>query len=319
MARQIYLTANQKLIEPMEKALDLADRAHGGDLRQERAELGEQFKRNLSELGISGLDKKTLESVKNVLKNTDPRILALAAAQSAGKQEELGRIQAAYRRANKDVAKGNIAFIQASRDASALFQGQDKRVQEAIRQIGEHGQGNLTQRIREAGNTLGTGEALQAFETTAERIAEALGDTHIAGATNVRDLMERLQSHESLGGIKDKAQLTAIQAWRTANRRSDEKGMAAAEKAFAAAALDTGAQNRVEIFGGGQSGTAEIDRQIAALEEAKQKFATDRPEDKIQALFATSVELFAQAAKDLKSATESIAISNVANPRLRDY
>jgi hypothetical protein len=319
MARQVYQTGNQKLIEPMEKALDLADRVHGLDLRQDRAQLAEQFKRNLTELGISGLDKKTLESVRNVLKNTDPRVLALAAAQAAGKQEEIERIQASYRRSNKDEAKGNIAFLQASRAAAGLVQGQDKSVQGAIRQIGERGQGNLEQRIREAGFTVGADMARQAFETTAQRLAEDLGDSRIAGSANTRDLMERLRSHDSLGGIKNKAQRAAIEAWRTASRRGDEKGMATAERSFEAAALETGAKGGVEIFGGGQSGTAEIDRQIADLQEAKTKFAKDSPEDKSQTLFASSVELFAQAAKDLKSATENIALSNVANPKLRDY
>jgi hypothetical protein len=303
----------------MEKALELADRASAMDLRQNRDHIAEQFKRNLGELGLASISTKTVESVKNVLKNTDPKLLALAAAQASGNQHELERLQASYRSANKYVAKGNLAFLQASRDASSLFQGQSKEVQRAIAQIGEHGQGNLEQRIREARHTLYVDVARQAFETTAQRVSEQVGDTHVAGAANVRDLMERLGAVQDLGRIKNKPQRSAVEAWRRASKAHDDKGMEAAENAFTDASLETGAQNRVEIFGGGQSGTAEVDRQIAELEEAKKKFGTDRPEDKAQTLFASSVELFAQAAKDLKAATESMAISNVANPQPREY
>jgi hypothetical protein len=319
MARQIYMTGNQALIEPMEKALEIADRAHAPDRRLDREELAKQFSRNLDELGISGLRKKTIESVRNVLKNTDPKVLALAAAQASGNQAELERLQRSYRRASPNIAQGDSAFIKAGQQASSLFQGQTKEVQEAIAQIGQRGQGNIEQRIREAQATVGLEIDRQAFESTAQHIAEQVGDPRVAGARDTRDLMKRLQgiTENALKGIGNEAQRKAIRAWRAAG--SDEKGMAAAERAFEDASLDTGARGRVEVFGGGQSGTADINRQLAEVEEQKRKFASDKPDEKAQVLFASSVELFAQAAKDLKAATENMALSNVANPTAREY
>ncbi len=315
MARQVYLTNNQRLIEPMEKALDLADRAGGVDLRQQREHLAEEFKKNLGELGISSLGSKTIESVKNVVKNTDPKVLAIAAAVAGGNDKELQRIQSTFGSSRE----GHTAFIRASRDASSLLQAQGKDVQEALRIMGGDGQENLDRRIEKIRDTVSISMALQAFETTAQRIGEEVGDSHLGSARSVRDLMDRLQG-KSLDSISNKSQLSAIRAWREASGHGDEKGMAAAEDAFAEAALSTGAQSGSETFGGIQSsGTADIDRQIAELEEAKQKFATDKPEGKTQALFASSVEVFAQAARDLKSATENIAVWNAAHQQVKEW
>jgi hypothetical protein len=307
MARGIYLTGDQKAIETMEKARDLTGRAGAIDMRTARENVDKQFETNLSELGLKGgvfgMGGKTIESFKNLLKNTDPRVLALAAAQATSNTDEMSRIRASF----GDDAK----FRDAQGAASRLFQAQGKDVKEALRSVGRSGQGSIVNRLKEARNTVGIKMAQQTLETTAQRIGEQVGDTELGSASSVEDLMARLASKDA-SKISDKGMREAVQAYQRASSAGDSSGMSAALSRFSGSMLGGGAAGRVEAFGGEQGNVSSIDKQIADIEDMKGKLGTDKDAPG-QQLFADSVELFAQATKDLKAATDNLQMYN-ANP-----
>lgn len=301
MARGIYLTGDQKAIETMEKSRDLAGRAGSIDPRVARENLDKQFDQNMRELGLKGgafgMSGKTVESFKNLLKNTDPRVLALAAAQASSNTDEMGRIRASF--------GDDVKFRDAQAQASRLFQGQGKDVQDALRSVGKGGQGSIVNRLKEARNTVGAKMAAQSLETAAQRIGEQVGDTSVGSAASVDDLLSRLASKDA-SKISDKGLREAVMAYQRASSSGDSKGMAAATERFAGAIRGSGAQGRVETFGGEQGDTGSIDKQISDLEDAKQALGEDKAAT--QEKFADSVEIFAQASKDLKDATDNLKL-----------
>lgn len=300
MARGIYLTGDQKSIETMEKARTLSGQAGSIDMRTARENTDKQFDQNMKELGLKGgLGGKTVESFKNLLKNTDPRVLALAAAQATSNTDEMARIRASYGDDGK--------FREAQSQASRLFQNQGKDVQDALRKVGSGGQGSIVNRLKEARNTVGVKMSQQALETTSQRLGEQMGDSELGSAASVEDLMSRLAGKDA-SKISDKGLRDAVQAYQRASSKGDTQGMAAASARFSGAMLGNGASGRAEIFGGDQGNVAGIDKQISDLEEAKKQLGTDAAGVTGQ-VFADSVELFTQAANRFTDAVDKMQLS----------
>lgn len=303
MARSIYQSGDQKAIETLEKAIDASGRAGSLDPRRARENVQAQFERNFEDLGLNYNAKSaTFESIKNMVKNTDPRVLALAAARAAGNTAEIKKIQASL---GGDAA-GLAKFAEMSDQAAGLFKGQGGAVQGALRRMGM--QKNLTQSLRELRQTVGVDMGLQSLQTAAQRIGEQAG-VSLGDVGSVDQILGGLAgaSDESISNVRGAAG-AAIRAYRKAAAAGDKGAMAAARAQLEGAIPGLGAKGRVEGFGG--EGIGDIDQQIAEVQSLRDKYAKDKKADPTQELFASSVELFAQAAKDLKATTENIALAN---------
>lgn len=313
MSRDIYLSGDKKAIETLENAMDTVGRTGAFGGRKQREELDKNIAADLESIGLKegvfGLSHKSMEQVKGLVKANDPNVLAYAAAKEAllsgndMEKQRAGSVIARIEGSFDKSAKGQAALEELRGKASQVQSGASSDVKKAlVGVVGAGGQGSsetTEARFAKARSQVGVQMAGQATSTALGRLEE---ETGVSGLRD-KSLGEAISSLDEgqIGKIQNKELREAALAF----KRGEKGGL----QRLQSAVTRSGASGTQEIFGGGQGGTTGIDKQIADLEEMKQKLAkSDRPEDKTSTLFASSVEVFAQAAKDLKEATSDLAL-----------
>lgn len=310
LTRQIMESGDKESIEPLMQTLRSADDAFGIDRRKERENIDAQMETNFKELGLKGgwfrhnIGSKDMEAVKRLIKTTDPKVLALAAAKIANNTDEEKRILS---RMSPEQA------IAARDQAGALIKAQGSDMRKMLETIGSSAQGNIEQRLREAKHTIGVKMGVDAFTSAASQIAKDVGVSDLSGADDEQSLLGRLAGMDpaDIKKIKNAKLRNAALAFQSARGKGDQKGMDAAVASFQEGSVAEGPGATTNIVGGTSgAGTEAIDKDIESLRSARDEMM-DTPEGKAQAVLADSAVVLGDAAKDLKSTTENL--NNIMN------
>lgn len=83
VAKDVYASGDQKLIEPWEKARTLTTEGGAIDLMGSTEKASKALDESLDKLGLGNVDEKTLADVKSIVSNNDKDVVAVATALSA--------------------------------------------------------------------------------------------------------------------------------------------------------------------------------------------------------------------------------------------
>jgi hypothetical protein len=302
MSRDVIASGDRKAIETLEVSRDV-DAAMGAIKgREGRKGVEQRIAQTYRDVGLTGMKKETLERTKEIIKANDPRVLAYAAAVMAGDHD--ARAGVVKERMLMRFGKDNKAMQAFKDQANLVTAGASDDVKKAmVRVLHSGGPGTRTEdQFDRARTSIGEGMGLQAVKTVLGRLADDTRVKDLAGADDPIDAVKNLHSG-LLKEIRDPKLKKAIEDVRA--------GKEGAENRFRAAIAAAGATSGTEIFGGERgSETDDIDRQMAEVARDKAETAkSQKPADKTQVLFASAVELFATAAKDLKGVTENMVLT----------
>lgn len=291
MAQEVYRSGDKKAIERIELAKDTKGAMGAVSGRRARTEISKQINETYGKIGLSGAGKATTEKIKGMLKNEDWRAVAWAAAELEGGAHG----EAAMNRIRKSVKsdKELSAIKQSAAQINASNMEDPETRKTLTRMMSRYGELGFQM----GGEAVGKGMAVQAHVTALEKIGDAGGDKN---ADSVFAALSKMDASQ-IGKIKDeglrKAGMNILKG----------KG---SEKEVNAAVLASGAKSTNEVFGG-ESGPAtdEIDKSIEDIHNMRKQVAKEGMGGKASAnMWASTAELLATAAKELKSAGENFAL-----------
>lgn len=311
VSRDVYLSGDHKAIETLENTVGNVGRLGGLRGKGQRDALQKEVGATLEGLGLEkGLfSDKAFEQTKQLIKDNDPKVLALAAAKQAmlsgsdAEKETATRVMSSIQASFGSGAKGQRAYEEANVRANAIHEGASGDVRGNLRKmLARGGRGGF----EEAQGAVDRGMAGQAISTALKKMEEATGQSGLQDKGLEGAAMNMSEDQVKALTDKDKRLGSAVAAYR--------KGKPGSREALYNAVVNSGAKGTTELYGGEQGGTGGIDRQISDLADMRDKLAkSDRPEDKTAALFAIGVVDFVQASKDLRIATENMRL-NQADP-----
>lgn len=268
LTREAQMTGDRGLTESLNKSLDISSDTGAMRGRGQREEVVETANKALEGLGLDRgmFDHKAFEQTKKLIADTDPKVLAFAAAKramSSGSDSEKQAAQdvlASLRSQFGTDAKGERAFQELATRGSALEGGMTKDVGTNLMHLvkkGESGFYDAQKAVGKGINAQVASTALQKLQKTTNR--KDLEDMGLEGAAM------NLTAEEVTAVKGDNAKLGAtIERFR--------KGKASIDDLYAAAA-DQGAAATTEVRGGERGGGEAIDKQENDLLELQQALA----------------------------------------------
>lgn len=323
MARRAYQSGNKSEMEKFDKVREVMSR-YGGSGSTKHEATQEAIKRDLEKQGLSGgglltgLSKESIESAKGYLRDTSAKEAAYVAAKAT--MLELGGLAPNAKESDLDPRLVN-ARKRAMAIIASVENGSDQTESARLQAIAADQLNNMGGGRRKAlANMVGAGrgDLVEQVGTLKEMIgSEGYESSVMSGLSNLG--LGGKTTQEALGTLStydDKKLATlspkvraAIEAYKKG--RGDSKATERAGAMLESAFVESGAQETTSLTSAGNEGTAGIDKQISDLEALKNQLAkSDRPEDKANELFASSVQTFAEASKDLKEATENLRQRN---------
>ncbi len=290
MTQEVYRSGDKRMIERVEAARDLQGATGSITDRRGRVAITKDINETYARIGLSGGGKAAAETVKGFLKNQDWRAVAWAAAELEGGAHG----EAMQKRIRKGVkSQAELDSIKQAAAGISTSTMEDPETRKTLvkmsKSYGELG-------FQMGHEAVGKGMGVQAAETAMERIADA------GGNKNASSVMAALgsMSEDQIKKIRDpglrKAGLNVKRG----------KGSAAEVNA---AVIAGGATSGTEIFGGESGpGTDEFDKSLDDIHALSKEVAKKGSGSKESSeLWATTAEMLAKAAKDLKSAGENFA------------
>lgn len=310
VAQDVYATGDKKLIEPWEKAKDLATDAGAVNLTRGRDAVESDIKDKLRMSGLGNVGDETLTKMKSVIANHDEDTIALATAiRNRSSSSDSARAGAEKVIADAQ-SKYGAQFEKKRLEAQALSKSFDARTAEGFGQMlkGTAGFEGMSKTVGIAKSALGERMALGATNEALQRMDDMQKGLGSAGTVDA-----------AIAAMRDDTVDKLSQADQELVKRA-KKGDTSARDQLISKWAPTSAQSR---HGGGTgAGVTAIDKQIADIETLRDQVASgDADSPQVQAassqldaastqLFAGAVKEFTAAVGDLKGHSESNALSS---------
>ena len=305
MAREISLTGSASDIETLENARTITGKAMSLGGRQREA-LDKQISQTFDETGfvsgrfLRGVSDSTLEQAKQVVKTTDPRLLAYAAAAAVVREGDRG--ERTTRHAQLEMERIERAF---SGDRQTLETFRSGRMQQIL---GDRKMVQLLENVAATGAE-GSGETLAGKFTRIQQ-----GVVQSQGLASTTTFLRRLQDQSGISGLTELDPREALRrvdpsrlkgAAATLARRL-QAGERVSEAEINNLVTSSGPTATTERFGGDRG--SEVEALEGDIERVKA--AASQSEDPTQKLFAQSVATFAEAAQALREAASQKTLND---------